>query len=103
MITGVDVEGGMKFIIEARISGAELATWEPNRMRAFFEGLTQVILAQRGKEAIEGWKKDRAEIDAQIRRLEDAIDQAGAIADADPGVEAGHREAAPSSSVPSIP
>lgn len=45
---GVSVEGTVQFFVEVKISSTELATWEPERIAAFFAGLAQAIDAKAG-------------------------------------------------------
>ena len=37
-----DVDGGVRFYIDLKISAAEIGTWTPERIASFFDGLAKV-------------------------------------------------------------
>ena len=69
MNAGLTVEGGIKFHLEVAIEPHEMASWGPERIHAFFEGLTLVMLARNAREAMENFERSRDEIGRIIADL----------------------------------
>ena len=42
---GVEVDGGFVAMNDFRVSVAEMASWEPERIYAFFEGIATMVIA----------------------------------------------------------
>lgn len=47
-VTLTSINAEVKFMRELRVTTAELATWEPERITQFFDGVAQVLRAVRG-------------------------------------------------------
>jgi hypothetical protein len=45
-LEGVRIDGFVRFNITVRLNAAELASWSPARIAAFFEGVARIVLAR---------------------------------------------------------
>lgn len=71
-----EIEGGIKYHFEITISSWEMGTWPPDRIQAFFAGLSQVLSARRARDLLTVLEAEREDVTHVIERLEGLIEEA---------------------------